>query len=268
VRLPPADDDRSVSAWHIFHVLADEQDALPVRLRDCGINTGVHYKPIHLYRCYGQLASLPGAESLFRRLFSLPMYPDLSDDDVDHVIDSVRGFHGSPGRAVAPSREPPGVQLRPVGEEDLELLRAWRNDPGIRPWFFDDREITAASQRAWFERYRQDDRDQLFVIEAPAGTPVGTVGLAGVDPQHGTAELGRCLIGPPEARARGYMTAGVPALCDRAIAVYERCGFRREGLLRGARVVGGVPRDIVVMARLRPPANHDGPAWPSSTASG
>jgi len=44
--------------------------------------------------------------------------------------------------------------------------------------------------------------------------------------------------------------ATTPGSVERAIAVYERCGFRREGCLRQARVQGGTPRDVVVMALL------------------
>jgi dTDP-4-amino-4,6-dideoxygalactose transaminase len=68
------------------------RDNLNVFLQERGIGTGVHYSPIHLYRCYGNTPHLPTAERVFTQLLSLPMHPGLSDDDVQFVIDSIRAF--------------------------------------------------------------------------------------------------------------------------------------------------------------------------------
>lgn len=94
VELPARDDETFKSSWHIFHIKAARRDDLSVYLRDREINTGVHYTPIHLYRCYGNIPQLPVAEALQKRILSLPVYPDLADDDVDRVIDSIRSFYG------------------------------------------------------------------------------------------------------------------------------------------------------------------------------
>jgi perosamine synthetase len=94
VQCPPDDDKVYQSAWHIFSVQAEKRDDLSVYLRDQGIATGVHYKPIHLYRCYGNATVLPNAEAVFPRLLTLPMYPDLQNEDVHRVIDTIRRFYG------------------------------------------------------------------------------------------------------------------------------------------------------------------------------
>ena len=62
-----------------------------------GIATGVHYTPIHLYSCYGNKPQLPQAESLFTRIVSLPMFPDISDSEIEQVIDGVSGFYSANG---------------------------------------------------------------------------------------------------------------------------------------------------------------------------
>ena len=62
-------------------------------LMENGINTGVHYKPIHLYKCYGSQSELPVAEKLFPEILTLPLYPSLSDKDVSFVIDKIRTFY-------------------------------------------------------------------------------------------------------------------------------------------------------------------------------
>jgi perosamine synthetase len=88
---PPGDDDTFQSSWHIYCLKVPERDELSARLQQCGIATGVHYTPIHLYSCYGNRASLPQAEAVFRRILSLPMYPDMTDAEVAHVIEAVVG---------------------------------------------------------------------------------------------------------------------------------------------------------------------------------
>lgn len=54
----------------------------------------MHYLPLHLqpyYRAQGQ-PSLPTCESVWKEILSLPIYPDLTEADLGHVVDSVRDF--------------------------------------------------------------------------------------------------------------------------------------------------------------------------------
>ena len=90
---PPSDDECHKSSWHLYCIRCVDRDDLSLFLRDAGINTGVHYKPIHTYKCYGSRPYLPVAESVFPRILTLPMYPDLTDEQVDYVIEKVREFY-------------------------------------------------------------------------------------------------------------------------------------------------------------------------------
>jgi perosamine synthetase len=94
--MPPMDTDEIKSSWHIFWIQCagpvGTRDNLNVFLQNRGIGTGVHYSPIHLYRCYGNTPYLPTAERVFTNLLSLPMHPGLSDDEVQFVIESIRAF--------------------------------------------------------------------------------------------------------------------------------------------------------------------------------
>lgn len=92
LRTPAMDTADSISAWHIYCIQVEGRDDLNVYLQERGIGTGVHYKPIHLYACYGNRPHLPQAESAFERILSLPMHPGLSDDDVQQVIEAIRSF--------------------------------------------------------------------------------------------------------------------------------------------------------------------------------
>ena len=94
IETPLDDDEEYRSAWHIYCIKVDVRDELSVYLQENGIATGVHYKPIHLYNCYGNRPVLPVAEEVFKRILSLPMYPAMTDEEVNHVIDTIISFKG------------------------------------------------------------------------------------------------------------------------------------------------------------------------------
>ncbi len=91
--MPPPDDEESQSSWHLCEIKAEDRDGLSVFLKDNEINTGVHYKPIHMYRCYGNRPSLPVAENIFDQILTLPLYPDLLDAEVLMIINTIRKFY-------------------------------------------------------------------------------------------------------------------------------------------------------------------------------
>jgi len=93
LKLPPGDADLSFSSWHLYPIRTPNRDDLAVFLGDKGIATGVHYKPIHFYRCYGYQEALPQAEKVWRSLLSLPMHLWLSDGDIDLVCGAITEFH-------------------------------------------------------------------------------------------------------------------------------------------------------------------------------
>jgi dTDP-3-amino-3,4,6-trideoxy-alpha-D-glucose transaminase len=81
--------------WHVYPVEVENRDTVRRRLRELGIGTGVHYPtPIHLQPAYAHLGlgvgAFPEAERSAARVLSLPMYPELSDAQVDRVADRLR----------------------------------------------------------------------------------------------------------------------------------------------------------------------------------
>ena len=65
------------------------------QLRDEGVGTQVHYIPVHLQPYYRRRhgygpGKCPVAESYYQRCLSLPLYPAMTDKDVEHVIRAVR----------------------------------------------------------------------------------------------------------------------------------------------------------------------------------
>jgi dTDP-4-amino-4,6-dideoxygalactose transaminase len=92
--------DRTTS-WHLYILrlrleqLRIDRDAFIQELRVHGIGTSVHFIPLHLHpyyqRSYGYRdGDFPLAEAEFQRCFSLPIYPAMSDANVEQVIDNVR----------------------------------------------------------------------------------------------------------------------------------------------------------------------------------
>jgi dTDP-4-amino-4,6-dideoxygalactose transaminase len=85
------------SVWHQFTLLHPTRDALRVHLEKCGVGTEIIYPgPMHRQECYASLGyqagSIPVAESVSARCVSLPIFPELTDEQVDHVIESVNSF--------------------------------------------------------------------------------------------------------------------------------------------------------------------------------
>jgi dTDP-4-amino-4,6-dideoxygalactose transaminase len=80
--------------YHIFTIRTQERVRVRALLHDRGIETGVHYPvPLHLQPCYAALGlregSFPEAESAAREVLSLPLYPEMTEADVDTVSEAV-----------------------------------------------------------------------------------------------------------------------------------------------------------------------------------
>jgi dTDP-4-amino-4,6-dideoxygalactose transaminase len=85
------------SVWHQFTLLHARRDDLRVHLDKCGVGTEIIYPgPMHRQECYASLGyaagSIPVAESASARCVSLPMFPELTDAQVDHVIASINAY--------------------------------------------------------------------------------------------------------------------------------------------------------------------------------
>lgn len=123
------------------------------------------------------------------------------------------------------------VRLRLIEEGDLEVVRELRNRN--REWFFDDREITAAQQAAWFKSLRGKPI-RFYVIE-DAGTVIGTISI---DEGEAGMEVGNLIL-DARFRGQGVMAEAVAELCsapgvyyarvkpgnDASINVFGRAGF-------------------------------------------
>ncbi|MFH0965613.1 MAG: DegT/DnrJ/EryC1/StrS family aminotransferase [Planctomycetota bacterium] len=93
---PPVFPDRTCS-YHQYVIRAAERDRLAAFLKGRGIGTGVHYNdPIHKQApwkaTWGTEPKLPVSEKVAGEILSLPVYPDLTNEEVEHIIESVGAF--------------------------------------------------------------------------------------------------------------------------------------------------------------------------------
>jgi dTDP-4-amino-4,6-dideoxygalactose transaminase len=87
------------SVYHLYVVRHAARDRLKAHLEQSGVGTALHYPhPLHLQKCFAQFGHQPGdfpvAERAARECLSLPIYPELTDEQVDFVAASIRQFQG------------------------------------------------------------------------------------------------------------------------------------------------------------------------------
>ena len=94
----PHEDENCRSAWHLYTVQlesADRRKHVFTKLREAGIGVQVHYIPVYLqpyYRRLGYPAGLcPSAEDYYSRTITLPLFPAMTDADVEQVVDTLTG---------------------------------------------------------------------------------------------------------------------------------------------------------------------------------
>jgi len=93
----PAESGYAESVYHLYVILADKRDELQKFLQDKGIFTGLHYPlPLHLQKAYAHLGykqgDFPVTEKAAARLLSLPMFPELTRQQIEYVTDAIKEF--------------------------------------------------------------------------------------------------------------------------------------------------------------------------------
>ena len=93
----PYEGEDRTHVYHLYVIQHPHRDKLMMHLREQGISAGLHYPtPVHLQPCYEYLnvpcGSLPITEALASRVISLPMYPELTREQIEFVCDQVKRF--------------------------------------------------------------------------------------------------------------------------------------------------------------------------------
>ncbi len=104
----PSPPDAADSAWHIyalhidFEALGRSRQEVVAELRARGVGTQIHYYPVPLQPYYQRRwgyeeGDFPGAERHYAQTLTIPLFPAMSDDDVERVIAALRAVLGSAG---------------------------------------------------------------------------------------------------------------------------------------------------------------------------
>lgn len=85
--------DEMFPFFYVVRVLDNKRDALMQYLKEKGIATGVHYIPNHIQPFFAQYrVPLPVTEELFEEIVTLPLYYEMTNSDVDSVIEAIKSF--------------------------------------------------------------------------------------------------------------------------------------------------------------------------------
>src|SRR5258705_5345099 len=93
----PVEASWTKGVYHLYVVRVQEREALQAALAEAGIGTGIHYPiPLHLQKAYEQLnykkGDFPVTERVAAEIVSLPMYPQMSEEQLANVAKRVKQF--------------------------------------------------------------------------------------------------------------------------------------------------------------------------------
>jgi dTDP-4-amino-4,6-dideoxygalactose transaminase len=85
------------SVWHLYVVRHPKRDDLKKHLEANGVGCALHYPlPLHLQKCYASLGykegAFPVSEKAARECLSLPIFPELTDAQIQRVADVIKDF--------------------------------------------------------------------------------------------------------------------------------------------------------------------------------
>ena len=91
----PVEFNYAKSACHNYVIKTPYRNELNLYLKEKDIATGVHYLPIHLHPYYRnqEVVSLPVAERVWKLLLTLPLYPSLTNEEVNYIISTILEFN-------------------------------------------------------------------------------------------------------------------------------------------------------------------------------
>ena len=167
------------------------------------------------------------------------------------------------------------IDLRPIEEDDLEFLQAGINDPVVWRAIGHSKPINRDQEREFYEDVVCDEESVQLLIVADS-TPVGTIGLSGIDWVSQKAEVGYWVA--PEHHREGYATEATALLVaygfdqlglhriearvfefnDPSRRLLEAVGFTREGIHRDAAFVDGEYQDVFWYGLLEDDWRADG----------
>jgi dTDP-4-amino-4,6-dideoxygalactose transaminase len=101
LEMPPGGQEGSQHSWHLFilrlrpELLTIDRNKFIEELKTAGVGTSVHFIPLHRHPYYvreykSAREDFPQAENSFSRCLSLPIFPDMTDEQMSHVVQNVK----------------------------------------------------------------------------------------------------------------------------------------------------------------------------------
>lgn len=159
-------------------------------------------------------------------------------------------------------------KLRPIADDELELVRQWRNAPSVRGNMYTRHEISREEHRSWWERTR-GRTDQRHLIYERNGCPLGVVAFTAIDPVNENscwafyaspdAPQGTGSLMEIQALDYAFSVLGIRKLYCEVLAfntpvikLHQKFGFTVEGVFRQQHKFEGEFVDIYRLGILAP----------------
>lgn len=99
--ITPHEPSWSKAVYHLYIIRTQKRAELQKYLSDHGVNTGLHYPiPLHLQNAYQRTrvsdGSYPVTEKVANEILSLPMFPNLTKDQIEYIVTKIKEFYSKP----------------------------------------------------------------------------------------------------------------------------------------------------------------------------
>jgi len=161
------------------------------------------------------------------------------------------------------------VKLTQLSEDDLEMVRKWRNSENVAKYMYTDEKITSDQQKNWFAAIRDRQDCQYWIIEYD-GQKIGVANLVDINKTFQSCYWA-FYLGDSSVRGAGIgkkveynvlsyvfdkmklnkLNCEVFVENDRVIKMHEKFGFRREAYYREHCIKGDHKLDVVGLAMLQ-----------------
>ncbi len=164
------------------------------------------------------------------------------------------------------------VYIRPITEEDTDLIIEWRNSEAVRPYFIYQKPFTREGHLNWLKTMIETGCGYQFIVcKIEDDTPIGCTYLRDYDREHNKIEYG-VFLGSENVKGQGigteilgltlqfaFETLKVHKVFARAfsdnqasIGSFLKGGFNKEAYLKDEVRVNGEYRDIVLLGKINP----------------
>lgn len=84
--------------YYVFNILAQKRDELAAYMKENEVQYSIYYpEPLHTQKCFSYLGykegDFPVAEKAMKEILALPIYPEITEDEVDFVCDTIKKFY-------------------------------------------------------------------------------------------------------------------------------------------------------------------------------